>query len=344
MIIYCVGCLLLTASQAVTKTSDDAWVRVMDKHGIMAYARKIEGSGIFEFRAVMVVDARPEVVSEMLRDTPAISEWLPYCKESSLLEMKNRNNFTIYLGLNLPWPVKNRDLVMQATTRYDLDYGRAVTDLYNTTMDSCPPKDSHIRLPEMTGQYVFEFVTRERTGIIHTYRADLGGSIPEWMANIASKHTIYDEFISIKEMLKKEKYIQLGKTSKEREITERLLGDKRQVKKVMIARLREFIGDSDFMNLLGENQNIDDVLKADNGKISETMLYGWGSDKSKKKAIRVVLEIYLAELTRDETLIKTILNDNSLANTILRGPEPGHETSRQIINEYLKKKSDRTGQ
>ena len=102
------------------------------------------------------------------------------------------------------------------------------------------------------------------------------------------------------------------------------------------ARLREFIGDGDFVDMMmKESRNIDDVLDADNGRISETLLYGWGSEESKKKAIKVVLEIYLAGLTRDEQLTRTILNDDHLVGTILSGPGPGERTSRQIIASYL---------
>jgi hypothetical protein len=332
----CICCLLFSASGALSVTADGDWELVMDKNGIKAYSRKVCGSGIFEFRAVMVVDAAPEVVGEMLRDVPSDTEWLPYCDEARVLEKQDQNNFTIYLSFDLPWPVKDRDLVMKSVTEYDFDHARAISNLFSAEVAACPPNDSHIRMTDMTGQYVFEFVTRQRTGIIHTYRADLRGNIPEWMANYATQNNIYNTFMNMKKMFKKEKYIALGKNSPDRELTDSFLADKQRVKNVLEARLREFIGDGDFVDMMmKESRNIDDVLDADNGRISETLLYGWGSEESKKKAIKVVLEIYLAGLTRDEQLTRTILNDDHLVGTILSGPGPGERTSRQIIASYL---------
>jgi len=336
-------CLTILATTATADTFHGDWELAMDKNGIKAYSRKIAGSGIFEFRAVMVVEAPIEVVGEMLRDVPAVSEWLPYCDKSRLLKMEDRNNFTIYFSLDLPWPVKDRDLVMKSVTEYDFDHGRAVSDLYNTEAASCPPKESHIRIPDMTGQYVFEFITREKTGIIHTYRADIAGSLPEWMANFATKYNIYNTFINMKKMFKKQKYIELAGKSPDRKICERILEDKEQVKRILVARLREFIQDLSFVDLIKNSRSVDDVLRADNGRISETLLYGWGSDESKKEAIRVVLEILVSGLTREEKLKDAILNDDQLADTILRGPEPGEKTSRQIIEAYLKNAAAASG-
>lgn len=219
LVIFCGGGLYPYAEAASGKAESD-WELVMNKNGIKAYSRKISGSGIFEFRAVMVADAAPEVVAEMLRDVPADTEWLPYCDQARLLKKEDLNNFNIYLSFDLPWPVKDRDLVMRTETEYDFDHARAVTNLYSTEVDACPPKDSHIRMTDMTGQYVFQYVTRHRTGIIHTYRADIRGSIPEWMANYATRYNIYNTFMNMKEMFKKEKYIQMARTSPDRELTE----------------------------------------------------------------------------------------------------------------------------
>jgi hypothetical protein len=335
LLLMMIGCMGLPASQAVADTPGADWELVMDKNGIKAYSRKIADSGIFEFRAVMVADAPVEVVGEMLRDVPAVSQWLPYCNQSYLLEAEDRNNFTIYFSLDLPWPVADRDLVMKTATTYDLDHGRAVSNLYRTEVAACPPKGSHIRMPEMKGQYVFEFITREKTGIIHTYRADIGGSLPEWMANFATKYNMYNTFMNMKELFKNKKYIALAGASPDRELCERILEDKDRVKKILMARLREFIQDLSFVDMLQESRGVDDVLREENGRVSELLLYGWGSEESRKKAVRVVLEIFLSGFACDKELAGTILNDDKLAETILRGPAPGAKTSRQSIEAYL---------
>jgi hypothetical protein len=88
--------------------------------------------------------------------------------------------------------------------------------------------------------------------------------------------------------------------------------------------------------MIRDSPVIDDMLREDKGEISETLLYGWGSEESKKKAIRVVLKMFLTGTTRDEQLIKTMLRDDNLVGIILCGPYPGGKTGRQIIDGYLK--------
>ncbi|MBI9076729.1 MAG: START domain-containing protein [Desulfatibacillum sp.] len=331
--------LSFAAPPSMAETQYGEWELVMDKNGIKAYSRKVEGSGIFEFRAVAVVDAPIEVVGETLRDVPACAEWLPYCNESRLLEMKDRNHFSTYVSLDLPWPLKDRDLTLGTETEYDLVHGRAVTDLYNTDIASCPITDSHIRMPCLKGQYVFEFITRERTGIIQTYRADLAGKVPDWMANIATKYNMYDTFMNLKEMFKKEKYIELAKKSPDLEICLDILANKNRVKEILVARLKEFINDEGFIAMILADRDIDRILLSDNGKTSETILYGWGSDESKKSAIKGILRAYLSARGQDEKTIKTVLKDETLVETILYGPKPSCPSSGRILETYLKEAS-----
>ena len=336
-------CLVITAGRAMAETYDSDWELVMNKNGIKAYSRKVSGSGIFEFRAVMVVDARAEVVAEALRDIPAMPQWLPDCDKAALINMEGRNNFTTYISLDLPWPVKDRDAVMKTVTTYDFAHARAVTDFVTFQEASYPPNDSHVRIPDIKGQYVFEFVTREKTGIVQTYRADIGGNIPEWMTNFATKYNIYNTFMNLKEMFKKEKYLESAKTSPDREICENFQTDRQQAKDVLVARLREFIRDADFVDMIQNSPAIDEVLNTGNGRISETLLYGWGSDESKKKAIHYILKIYLAGRTGNEATAKTVLEDDCLINAILHGSQTAGKSARCIIEGYLKSGSDMAG-
>ncbi len=329
-------CLTLTTNRSIADECGSDWEMVMNKNGIKAYSRKVAGSGIFEFRAVMVVDARAEVVAEALRDTPAMTEWLPDCDKAFVVTLKDRNHFSTYFSIDLPWPVKDRDVVINTVTKYDLAHARAVTDFITFEEVAYPPRESHIRMPYIKGQYVFEYVTREKTGIVQTYRADIGGSIPEWMTNFATKYNIYNTFMNMKDMFKKEKYIEQAKTSPDREICENFQTNREETKSVLVARLREFIQDTDFIDMIRESRAIDDVLDDGNGRISETLLYGWGSDESKKKAIRFLLKSYLSGRTCNKKVMDTALDDDKLIDTILQGPGPEETPSRQKIEAYLK--------
>ncbi|SHK96607.1 START domain-containing protein [Desulfatibacillum alkenivorans DSM 16219] len=330
---------LAAAPLCMAETQYGEWELVMDKNGIKAYSRKVEGSGIFEFRAVAVVDAPIEVVGETLRDVPACADWLPYCQEARLLEMTDRNHFSTYNMFNLPWPLKDRDLALGTDTEYDLVHGRAVSNFRNIVTPACPESDDYIRMPSLKGQYVFEFITRERTGIIQTYRADLAGAIPDWMANIATKYMMYDTFMNLKALFKKEKYIEAAKQSPDREVCLNILENKKRVKEILVARLREFIQDQDFIEMILADRDIDGVLLSDNGRTSETILYGWGSDESKKTAVQGILRAYLTAQGQCEETIEAAVKDDLLVETILHGPDQAGQTSPKIIETYLKRNS-----
>lgn len=316
--VACLLAVLFIFAQPVF--AEDGWKLVMDKDGIKAYMREVPGSPIKEIRAVATMDATLENIGELLRDTPASTEWLPYCEEAKLLKMYHRNKLDLYYLLSPPWPVKDRDLVINSDTTYDLDAGRAIVNLTATTVPGMDATDDAIRIKDFSGQYVFEYIDRNRTGVIYTYRVDLAGSIPVFVMNLMGKYTLYDTIRNIRKMVQQEKYIELAKKSPDREVCESILGDKEKVRKVFRTRLNEFIGDKTFVDELAQDDDMIACFFSSKSGLAEILLYGWGSDESKKEAISALLTRWLPKKVGDNPkLVKKMANDEELVDAILSG-------------------------
>ncbi|ETR73741.1 MAG: Lipid-binding START domain protein [Candidatus Magnetoglobus multicellularis str. Araruama] len=179
------------------------WQPAIKKNGIDAYSRRVEGTNILEIRAITVVDARMEVIAEVLRDIPANVEWRPKCVECRLLERHNRNAMTTYTRIDLPWPVSDRDVIIKADTSINLKTGRAVVSLGAVDHHKAPPPNENVRITEFFSQYYLEYINREQTGIIFTTRVNPAGRIPTFLVNMFNKRFAYEEMLGLTQMVQK---------------------------------------------------------------------------------------------------------------------------------------------
>jgi len=311
---------MLLAALPARAEEPGPWKMVMDKNGIKAYQRSIPGTNIHEIRAVTVVEAQLETVGEVLRDVPANEEWLPWCEVARVITMRDRNDMDVYVVLDLPWPVSNRDMVLCSKATYDIPHARAIVDLKTITHPRKPVVKGTVRITDFSGVYVIEYVSRNRTGLIYTYRVDLGGRIPVRILNFLGKYTLYDTFMGLKEMARKKKYIQAGLTSQDRELCEGILADADAVHRIFRNRLLEFVGDKEFIEKVAADQDILEAFFADEqGCMAEILLYGWGSVDSKKKAIRALLREHLKKQVDDPDKIESIVKDDAVVEAILKG-------------------------
>jgi len=296
------------------------WQPEIKKNGIDAYSRIVEGSGILEIRAITVVDARMEVIAEVLRDIPANVDWRPKCVECRLLERHNRNSMTTYTRIDLPWPVADRDVVIKADTSINLNTGRAVVSLGSVDHYKAPPVNGNVRITEFFSQYYLEYINREQTGIIFTTRVNPAGRIPTFLVNLFNKRFAYEEMLGLIQMVKKQKYIDAGKKSEDRETIENLLKSDEKVKRIFKARLDSFIKDKDFVELLANDEKVIKVFGHGSGEIEKLILYGMGLRESKKKAIQKLLIVHLennSDYSKD--MIEKIASDDLLVTAILDG-------------------------
>ena len=49
-----------------------------------------------------------------------------------------------------------------------------------------------VRITKMTSQFMVEYISRKKTGVVYTSRADPGGSLPTFLVNHGSKDSLKD--------------------------------------------------------------------------------------------------------------------------------------------------------
>ena len=112
-------------------------------------------------------------------------------REPPPLEIQNVYDRIVYNRTDSPWPVWDRDVVVQTRGRIDVERKRIVIEMKSITDPRKPEVEGVVRIPRLAGHYVLRYITEDLTEVEYQIDADPGGSLPSWLAELASRDLPY---------------------------------------------------------------------------------------------------------------------------------------------------------
>jgi hypothetical protein len=175
---------------------------------LKVFTREIEGANFSEFKGEMLVKAQLTTIAALLLDFEAAPKWMHECEKFELVERVDERSVVIHFINGAPWPVSDRDAVIMSVMSQDPETLVLKVEL-NTVNDRLPEKDDYVRISYMTGFWLFEPAENGQVLITYQIHADLGGSLPDWLANTAVVDMPYYTMSKMAKMLKLKKYQQV---------------------------------------------------------------------------------------------------------------------------------------
>lgn len=247
--IFCMILILFSLAGA----EEGRWELIQSKNGIDTYKMTHSGTDVCTFKGVGFVDAKIEIIGEVMRDIPAYPEWMAKFKKTKVLKTIDRNTYVFHAVLKTPLPYQNRDFVIENQTKYNYDNGTALLSFWSSKNYPYPEQKGYLRLTDLEGQYFFEYFGRDKTRVTYQYRSHPGGNIPVGLANdFEIKHYPSITIAGLRKMVKKKKYIEAGLASPEHTMIERMLDNKSDVANILKRRIGEYIIDPVLLDMLFE--------------------------------------------------------------------------------------------
>ncbi len=310
--------LMIVLMCATLLGAEGGWVNLSDEDNVTGYSRAVDGSNILEYRSTVIVDARIEVVGAVLRNVDGLKD-NGNCVELRILEKKDSNNYTFYIAYSYSGPIASRDIIVKVTTVYDIKRGRVVSDLVAVKDSAVPEREGFVRITDYRSQFVIEYISREKTGVVFTSRVDPGGYIPAFIVNYMGKKAIYSGAIDLRNAVRKKEYIDAAAGSKDRELVEKIVNSKKSMKEILRNRLGEYIKDEKLIAMFLDNSSMFEKLCQGEGEVSEIILHGWGSQESRMRAAEVLLRQYLLLYINDIEKVNRLIRYHELAEKALVG-------------------------
>jgi hypothetical protein len=176
----CAGSASPVVSAAPAGAAD--WQLVEDDKGIKVWSLAIPGQDLPGFRGITTVQASVDDVMNFVLDVKRHTEWQYNCDESQLVKRYDEEHGILYNRINAPWPVYDRDVLLDIAYRYT-PQRTAVTFRFRNTQEFGKPIPRRVvRIPRLEGFFRIWQETPTKTNVLYQVEVDIGGDVPDRQA------------------------------------------------------------------------------------------------------------------------------------------------------------------
>jgi len=181
------------------------WRCVRNTNGIVVFSKKSPLTGIKIIKIETRVHTSLSALIALIKDAPGHKNWVFLNKSAKFLQHNGPFSWIYYAQSDAPWPVTDRDLVVQGQMQQD-SITHVVQIYAHTISHFIPAKTGYVRIPYSVSQWT---LTPEDAGYIHVefkVEINLGGNIPKWLMNLTASRGPYESILALKKQLEKDKY------------------------------------------------------------------------------------------------------------------------------------------
>jgi hypothetical protein len=208
-------CTLLISDHAAIG-AEEKWVFIEKNQGVTMHSRKVDGHAESEFRGSSTIDQPLEVVGAVLADIPSFTRWFYKCIQARKIPDKTSTdlNFLLYIVIETPWPLWNRDVVYAATTTIDIASGNIKIQGHARQDAAVPIRKDHVRITDSELQWTLERLDSNQTMVTFTKRINAGGNLGSYLSDAGCKKTVFSSLVYMRNIAADPKYAALGEQLK----------------------------------------------------------------------------------------------------------------------------------
>ena len=192
--------ILITALSAAF--SQGKWELKRNENGIEVFTRTPLTGNLKELRVICELTTTKAQLIKTLQDIKHYDEWVYSTRKATLLKTVNPEQIVFYSVSRLPWPIKDRDLIVQLTVIPDSTANRFEIQA-KSLPDYLPKNPDLIRVPYSLAVWRVIVVDDHTLKVDYTFSVNPGGSIPAWLVNTTLAVGPYNSFMGLKNELKK---------------------------------------------------------------------------------------------------------------------------------------------
>ncbi len=167
--------------------ADAQWETLSVEDGFTTQRKVVPGSDMFAFRGEMVTDISIAELMTVFLDTERRKDWVDKFQSSNDLSIDGEFEKTYYIRFDLPFPITDRDYVLNAVGKID-EANRVVTTLIKSVdHDKKPADDCCVRANALGTFYRFAQLPNGKTKLEVEVHTDPKGSLPSWLVNVIQK-------------------------------------------------------------------------------------------------------------------------------------------------------------
>lgn len=179
--------ILMTCAVAMFATAQakplDNTKLSMNKNNIKVWTYQNSQNPVFLYKAETIYDTPLEKAVGLILDVDHAVQWVPYMGSVKVLSRDDKKGeFLLYMVLDFPFPLKDRDLVVQGKMVKD---AQGVISIKNKAIDKGYAKNpDYVRLTHYEGDWSFQKLANNKVKVSTYGYANPEGSIPLTFVNM----------------------------------------------------------------------------------------------------------------------------------------------------------------
>ena len=177
------------------------WKLEKQKNGISVFTKNIDTSRFKEIKVDAVLNGKLNKLDSIIRDVKNHKQWIYHTKNAYPVKYISKNEIIYHEETTIPWPFKNRDVVIDM--KLYMDTIRRTLTINSRNIDHVLPAIAdNVRVPFLSLDWDIKELDENRLHIQYYFIADPGGSLAPWLVNLFAVTGPYDTFSNLAELLK----------------------------------------------------------------------------------------------------------------------------------------------
>lgn len=200
---YVIAAFLIVLGSSLMAQAD--WELVEQEEDMTVYVRMHEGSKVKEVKVEGRIKCELSELVKALEDVEGQTAWVESTIEASILNKQDAANFIFYQSTDMPYPVKDRDVVLQYSREQDPNTKTVTIEFKNIEGQ----KDIHedfVRIPDIYSGYTLKPDGAGHVSLNYILKIDPGGKMPKWVINMAITKGPIDTIRSLFDRIKSGHY------------------------------------------------------------------------------------------------------------------------------------------
>jgi ribosome-associated toxin RatA of RatAB toxin-antitoxin module len=156
------------------------WELKKDAEGIQIYTRSVDNSNVKEFKATGIVKASAKDILAVLKDVENYAKWIEDVKYSRKISQEE-NKMDFYYQIDLPWPMKDRDMALSMNISQTED---SIAVMLKSNNQIVADDEDFIRMNKVDGEWILYPIDATSCRVAYRFLADPEGSLPAWVVNL----------------------------------------------------------------------------------------------------------------------------------------------------------------
>jgi len=192
--------LLFSFSSLYYCNAQTEWSLKKDKDGIQVFTGKLPDSKFNAIKVNCTIEGTLSSLAAIVLQPELQPEWVLATKTAKLEKQLAPNHLYYYAIASLPWPMTNRDMVIDLIIHQD-SLSKKMT-IHANTIDKVMPEISSLqRVPFSNATWEIIPMGENKIQIEYILKINPGGGIPPWMVNMFIARAPFETFKNLSRII-----------------------------------------------------------------------------------------------------------------------------------------------